>query len=217
MAPVPGHGLDVAAAESPTERFQVLLAGNWRDVEVEEDLALKAAVAEGEHSVVLDIRGFSYECDLTALQQRNLMTGKVRQLRPPAGLRFASQPDDISCLDQSDVVLTETTSTTAGTEDTLPSSSGRSTQTGSSLLSKFRGAAKSVKIKAPFSLSCAAKTAGAAGTAAAVLTTAGALADEFLMDGQMGVADGLLDAAGEAEDFGGDCVHGLEGFVSDAF
>lgn len=65
-------------------RFQVFLAGAWQDLTVDEDALLQRFwVAGCSQAGPYKARGVLYECDFLQLEQRNLSSGRVRQIRPP--------------------------------------------------------------------------------------------------------------------------------------
>lgn len=63
--------------------FQVLLQGQWQNYKDQEDLLLKMALLAGQRSIVLQMVGDSYECDLIRMVQVNLRTGTERRMRAP--------------------------------------------------------------------------------------------------------------------------------------
>eukprot|EP00397_Hematodinium_sp_SG-2012_P057177 GEMP01071231.1.p1 GENE.GEMP01071231.1~~GEMP01071231.1.p1 ORF type:complete len:311 (+),score=67.00 GEMP01071231.1:119-1051(+) len=65
------------------QKFQIKLAGQWRDVADHEDKVLKAAYESGASTCSLSSRGQKYDFDLTAMTQKNTSVApyKVRHLR----------------------------------------------------------------------------------------------------------------------------------------
>lgn len=64
-------------------RFQVLINGSWKDYAVDEDRVLTWLFRSGQNTVRVTLRGQLFEYDFVGLQQRNLETGYVRQIRLP--------------------------------------------------------------------------------------------------------------------------------------
>mmetsp|Transcript_85951 Transcript_85951/g.152255 ORF Transcript_85951/g.152255 Transcript_85951/m.152255 type:complete len:215 (+) Transcript_85951:66-710(+) len=69
--------------------FQVLLGDTWQDYVSEEDKLLKEhfLMKHKGAKVTLSFRHQRYEFDFKHMTQRNLSTGKVRQIRPPRQLQ----------------------------------------------------------------------------------------------------------------------------------
>lgn len=63
--------------------FQVKLSGVYRNHAGEEDRILKRAYLAGFSHSRYTFRGQQYEVDFKSMTQRNLNTGKVREIRPP--------------------------------------------------------------------------------------------------------------------------------------
>mmetsp|Transcript_140483 Transcript_140483/g.244615 ORF Transcript_140483/g.244615 Transcript_140483/m.244615 type:complete len:222 (+) Transcript_140483:71-736(+) len=68
--------------------FQVRLGGVWKDFEYEDSKVLKTALKAGHMICWYSCHGKFYEYDFKRMQQRNVKTGNVRQIRPP--YRWAS-------------------------------------------------------------------------------------------------------------------------------
>eukprot|EP00746_Dinoflagellata_sp_MGD_P002784 gnl/MRDRNA2_/MRDRNA2_105442_c0_seq1.p1 gnl/MRDRNA2_/MRDRNA2_105442_c0~~gnl/MRDRNA2_/MRDRNA2_105442_c0_seq1.p1 ORF type:complete len:274 (+),score=81.76 gnl/MRDRNA2_/MRDRNA2_105442_c0_seq1:88-822(+) len=78
--------------------FQVQLGGHWKDYDKEEDNCLKRAYMTGAKKAKYSIRGGQmYEYDFTKMVQKNLESGKERDIRAPynwkkKGVKPPSQP-----------------------------------------------------------------------------------------------------------------------------
>jgi len=73
-----------AQAKVPmAQSFQVKLSGAWTDYSNDEDKILKRAYLAGFENAKYSLRGQKYECNFKAMTQKNLQSGKVREMRPP--------------------------------------------------------------------------------------------------------------------------------------
>lgn len=94
-------GADAICFVADAGPFQVRLGNAWHDFETEEDDILKHMFATGEENFLTTFRGQQYEFDFERMEQRNLVTGSSRQIRPPAYLDESSNvagvvgPDEI--------------------------------------------------------------------------------------------------------------------------
>mmetsp|Transcript_73375 Transcript_73375/g.215179 ORF Transcript_73375/g.215179 Transcript_73375/m.215179 type:complete len:420 (+) Transcript_73375:62-1321(+) len=64
-------------------RFQIRIGGQWKDYGHDEDRILKMLFKQGRKAATITLRGQEYEYDFVALKQRNLFTGRVREIRLP--------------------------------------------------------------------------------------------------------------------------------------
>lgn len=62
-------------------KFQLRLDGHWKDYTHPEEELLKRAFMEGKPGVSLQARGQKYYCDFKNMVQRNVETGKEREIR----------------------------------------------------------------------------------------------------------------------------------------
>lgn len=74
------------------ERFQILLSGKWSDYDAEEDAILKRAFLVGQPNCKFHLRGQDYEYDFARRTQKNLKTGKQREIRPPSKMTAPTRP-----------------------------------------------------------------------------------------------------------------------------
>lgn len=65
------------------KEFQVKLSGEWKDYAADEDKILKRAYLAGFPNARYTLRKQKYEVNFKDMEQKNLATGKVRQIRPP--------------------------------------------------------------------------------------------------------------------------------------
>jgi len=63
--------------------WQVKLGSTWQDYGREENSLLKRAYLTGQKQVRFKIRGREYSYDFRHMTQRNMQTGKQKQMRPP--------------------------------------------------------------------------------------------------------------------------------------
>mmetsp|Transcript_118114 Transcript_118114/g.314299 ORF Transcript_118114/g.314299 Transcript_118114/m.314299 type:complete len:318 (-) Transcript_118114:108-1061(-) len=73
-------------------KFQIKLAGDWKDYDDEEDRVLKRAYLVGLPNAKFSLRGQNYEYSFPNMNQKNLGSGKERQIRPPKGMTAPKQP-----------------------------------------------------------------------------------------------------------------------------
>jgi len=66
-----------------TNNFQVKLSGAWADYNNDEDKILKRAFLTGFENTKYSLRGQKYECNFKTMIQKNLQSGKAREMRPP--------------------------------------------------------------------------------------------------------------------------------------
>jgi len=89
-----GHGGKGKGKGKKVSKFQVQLGGKFEDYSKEEDAILKLAYLVGQPNVRFHLRGQNYEYNFktTPMKQKNLDSGKTRDIRPPLGLRPPSKP-----------------------------------------------------------------------------------------------------------------------------
>lgn len=63
--------------------FQVKLSGEWKDYAKDEDKILKRAYLAGFPNARYTLRKQKYEVNFKDMQQKNLSSGKAREIRPP--------------------------------------------------------------------------------------------------------------------------------------
>jgi len=73
-------------------QFQVKLSGEWKDYSNDEDRILKRAYLAGFPNARYSFRGHQYECNFAKMTQKNVTSGKVRELRPPHKWRAPAAP-----------------------------------------------------------------------------------------------------------------------------
>jgi len=73
-------------------KFQIQLAGDWKDYDDEEDKVLKRAYLVGLPNAKFSLRGQHYEYSFTNMAQKNLGTNKERKIRPPQGMSAPTKP-----------------------------------------------------------------------------------------------------------------------------
>eukprot|EP00930_Biecheleria_cincta_P018428 TRINITY_DN14360_c0_g1_i3.p1 TRINITY_DN14360_c0_g1~~TRINITY_DN14360_c0_g1_i3.p1 ORF type:complete len:251 (+),score=73.01 TRINITY_DN14360_c0_g1_i3:57-809(+) len=76
----------------PAEHFQIKLSGNWKDYQGNEDKILKRAYLAGFPNAKYKLRGQQYEVDFAAGTQKNVKTGKAREIRPPFKWKRPEKP-----------------------------------------------------------------------------------------------------------------------------
>lgn len=81
-----------AARFQKGSRFQINLDGSWHDYEKDEDARLKRAFLVGHKKIGYTYRHTDYEYDFEKCTQKNLGTGKERQIRPPDGMTQPESP-----------------------------------------------------------------------------------------------------------------------------
>jgi len=67
----------------PAANFQVRLSGQWKDNKGNEDKILKRAFLAGFPNAKYRLRGQQYQADFKNMSQKNVRTGRVREIRPP--------------------------------------------------------------------------------------------------------------------------------------
>mmetsp|Transcript_90273 Transcript_90273/g.264079 ORF Transcript_90273/g.264079 Transcript_90273/m.264079 type:complete len:239 (+) Transcript_90273:79-795(+) len=67
----------------PANSFQVKLSGDWKNYDKDEDKILKRAYLAGFPNAKYCLRGQNYEVDFKKMEQKNLASGKARDIRPP--------------------------------------------------------------------------------------------------------------------------------------
>eukprot|EP00929_Paragymnodinium_shiwhaense_P004745 TRINITY_DN1058_c0_g1_i1.p1 TRINITY_DN1058_c0_g1~~TRINITY_DN1058_c0_g1_i1.p1 ORF type:complete len:262 (+),score=66.81 TRINITY_DN1058_c0_g1_i1:88-873(+) len=72
--------------------FQIKLSGAWSNYEAVEDRILKRAFMAGFPNAKFQLRGQNYQYDFSNMVQRNLSSGKERQIRPPLRWRAPKAP-----------------------------------------------------------------------------------------------------------------------------
>jgi hypothetical protein len=95
--PVQAQAIVEPVQERPVRRrndakFQIQLAGDWKNYEKQEDTILKKAYLVGHPNCKFHLRGQDYEYNFRTMTQKNLGTGKARQIRPPLGFKAPSAP-----------------------------------------------------------------------------------------------------------------------------
>jgi hypothetical protein len=78
--------------EMPAAHFQVMLSGAWKDYKGNEDKILKRAYLAGFPNAKYRLRGQQYEVSFSSMQQKNLRTGKPREIRPPHKWKQPEKP-----------------------------------------------------------------------------------------------------------------------------
>lgn len=79
-------------------KFQVFLGGHWKDYDKDEDNCLKRAYMTGSKKAKYQFRGGqTYEYDFHKMKQKNVESGKERDIRPPydwkkKGIKPPSKP-----------------------------------------------------------------------------------------------------------------------------
>eukprot|EP00448_Togula_jolla_P006684 CAMPEP_0170607010 /NCGR_PEP_ID=MMETSP0224-20130122/20823_1 /TAXON_ID=285029 /ORGANISM="Togula jolla, Strain CCCM 725" /LENGTH=72 /DNA_ID=CAMNT_0010932141 /DNA_START=81 /DNA_END=296 /DNA_ORIENTATION=+ len=63
--------------------FQVKLGHDWKDYAEDENRILKRAYLAGYPNAKFHLRGQDYLYDFKAMEQKNLSSGKTREIRPP--------------------------------------------------------------------------------------------------------------------------------------
>jgi len=63
--------------------FQVKLSGEWKDYDKTENKILKRAYLAGFDNAKYRLRGQQYEVDFKHMKQKNVRSGKTRDIRPP--------------------------------------------------------------------------------------------------------------------------------------
>ena len=79
-------------ANMPADHFQVKLSGNWKDYKGNEDKILKRAYLAGFPHAKYKLRGQSYEVDFKSMSQKNMRTGKSRDIRAPYKWKQPEKP-----------------------------------------------------------------------------------------------------------------------------
>jgi hypothetical protein len=73
-------------------KWQIQLSGNYQDYEPQEDAILKRAFLMGQPNCRFHLRGQDYEYNFKSMKQKNLGSGKERQIRAPMGMRPPPAP-----------------------------------------------------------------------------------------------------------------------------
>lgn len=73
-------------------KFQIKLEGQWKDYDKDEHEILKRAYLVGQPNCKFQLRGQRYEYNFKIMKQKNLDTNKVRDIRPPPGMRPPKKP-----------------------------------------------------------------------------------------------------------------------------
>jgi len=73
-------------------KFQVELAGEWKDYVKDEDKILKRAFLAGFPNCKFTLRGATYEYNFLRMVQKNLTSGKERKIRAPHKWRQPARP-----------------------------------------------------------------------------------------------------------------------------
>lgn len=76
----------------PAEHFQIKLSGDWKDYQGNEDKILKRAYLAGFPNAKYKLRGQQYEVDFARGSQRNMKTGKAREIRAPFKWKQPEKP-----------------------------------------------------------------------------------------------------------------------------
>jgi len=77
---------------SKASQFQVKLGGEWKDYSKQEDRILKRAFLAGFPNARYSLRGQKYECNFQRMAQKNVASGKVREMRPPRNWKPPAAP-----------------------------------------------------------------------------------------------------------------------------
>jgi len=72
--------------------FQVKLSGEWKDYAKDEDKILKRAFLAGFPNAKYSLRGQSYEVAFNKMQQKNVTSGKGRDIRAPHKWKSPGKP-----------------------------------------------------------------------------------------------------------------------------
>jgi len=72
--------------------FQVKLGGDWKDYAKDEDKILKRAYLAGFPNAKYALRGQHYEVDFKLMKQKNMDSGKARDIRAPHKMKPPSAP-----------------------------------------------------------------------------------------------------------------------------
>jgi len=76
----------------PAEHFQIKLSGDWKDYQGNEDKILKRAYLAGFPNAKYKLRGQQYEVDFARGSQKNMKTGKAREIRAPFKWKQPEKP-----------------------------------------------------------------------------------------------------------------------------
>mmetsp|Transcript_57006 Transcript_57006/g.106935 ORF Transcript_57006/g.106935 Transcript_57006/m.106935 type:complete len:251 (+) Transcript_57006:98-850(+) len=76
----------------PADHFQVKLGGNWKDYSGNEDKIIKRAYLAGFPHAKYKLRGQQYEVDFKSMNQKNMRSGKSREIRPPFKWKQPAKP-----------------------------------------------------------------------------------------------------------------------------
>lgn len=208
-------------------RFQVNLGGDWQDFSFEEDQALKRASVDGRTTVRFTSRGQSYECDLTRLEQRNLLSGRSRPIRPPTPpAEQATIPDSGAATRRSssrrrvdgEIAAIEVS---PGHHATRRGDGGGPLRSVRSMFSFGRRRVTPdpslATSKGNAQISCALKTVGATVGAGVLLASGAVVGDEFLANGELGIADGFMDGVDSMAEGVREGADSADKFISDLF
>lgn len=193
------------------KKFQIHLAGEWKDYEKQEDGILKKAYLIGHRNCKFNLRGQRYEYNFRTMKQKNIGTGKERVIRPPPGFKRPAEP----LLPQGPMTVLTVRPNQAGTtiEIADPNNKGKKIK-----VNIPSGAKPGQKIAVPLpepgepaekvadkqSKHATAKkialgTAGVAAVGGAVV--GGVILGDFLTGGGMGAVDMAEDVAAAAADY----------------
>jgi len=79
-------------ADAKAAKFQVKLSGKWADYVADEDKILKRAYLAGFPNAKYSLRGQSYEINFKDMKQKNLSSGKDREIRQPFKWKAPAAP-----------------------------------------------------------------------------------------------------------------------------
>merc|ERR1740121_1443345 len=81
-----GKGRGSGKGKAKASKFQIKLAGDFKDYEPEEDAVLKKAYLVGQKNCRFQLRGQKYEYSFVKMTQTNQESKKVREIRPPRNM-----------------------------------------------------------------------------------------------------------------------------------
>ncbi|CAJ1341829.1 unnamed protein product [Effrenium voratum] len=79
-------------SKMPADHFQVKLSGSWKDYSGNEDKILKRAYLAGFPHAKYKLRGQQYEVDFRSMSQKNMRSGKQREIRAPYKWKQPEKP-----------------------------------------------------------------------------------------------------------------------------
>jgi hypothetical protein len=213
-------------ASGKDKKFQIMLSGDWKNYEKQEDTILKKAYLVGHPNCKFSLRGQKYEYNFKTMKQVNLGTSKERQIRPPPGFKPPAQ----ALLPSGPMTVITVKPGQAGKTIEIPDPNNKKkkiqvnvpsgAKPGQKMAVPLPAAGESAQdaVEKQKKHSTGAKlamgTAGIAAAGGAVL--GGVILGDHLTGGTLGVSEAAADYAGEAVDWVEGAADAAPGVAEDA-